>query len=72
MIVLFWSRTTGDLLKSLGWRIAALHRLRAVTKLPSPQRLGDYLRWGSSLTPASPWPSTISDAAIHWREGSKV
>jgi hypothetical protein len=36
------------------------------------QRLGDYLRWGSSLMPALPWPSTISDAAIHWREGSKV
>jgi hypothetical protein len=27
MIVLWWSRATRDLLKSLGWGIAALHRL---------------------------------------------
>src|SRR5437764_2139157 len=38
MIVLFWSRATRDLLKSFGWGIAALHRLRAATKLPSPRR----------------------------------
>src|ERR1700757_4151622 len=28
MIVLFWSRATRDLLKSFGWGIAALHRLK--------------------------------------------
>src|SRR5438270_13055314 len=38
MIVLFWSRATRDLLKSFGWGIAALHRLHAATKLPSPRR----------------------------------
>src|SRR2546423_3355373 len=38
MIVLFWSRATRDLLKSFGWGIAALHRLRAARKLPSPRR----------------------------------
>src|SRR5204863_59748 len=38
MIVLFWSRATRDLLKSLGWGIAALHRLHAARKLPSPRR----------------------------------
>src|SRR5215469_7819048 len=35
MIVLFWSRATRDLLRSLfDWGIAALHRLDAATKLP--------------------------------------
>src|SRR5438045_9201595 len=38
MIVLFWSRATRDLLKSFGWGIAALHRLHAARKLPSPRR----------------------------------
>src|ERR1700741_3337317 len=38
MIVLFWSRATRDLLRSFGWRIAALHRLHAATKLPPPRR----------------------------------
>src|SRR4051794_37454963 len=38
MIVLFWSRATRDLLRSFGWGIAALHRLHAATKLPSPRR----------------------------------
>src|SRR5271170_3165241 len=38
MIVLFWSRAARDLLKSFGWGIAALHRLHAATKLPSPRR----------------------------------
>src|SRR5262252_622286 len=38
MIVLLWSRATRDLLKSFGWGIAALHRLDAATKLPSPRR----------------------------------
>src|ERR1700745_4154036 len=35
MIVLFWSRATRDLFRSLGWGIAALHRLDTATKLPS-------------------------------------
>src|SRR5207237_3153622 len=38
MIVLFWSRATRDLLKSVGWGITALHRLDAATKLPFPRR----------------------------------
>src|SRR5436190_8743889 len=38
IIVLFWSRATRDLLRSFGWGIAALHRLHAATKLPSPRR----------------------------------
>src|SRR5436190_6273331 len=38
MIVLFWSKATRDLLKSFGWGIAALHRLHAARKLPSPRR----------------------------------
>src|ERR1700758_4466738 len=38
MIVLFWSRATRDLLRSLGWGIAALHQLHAATKLPFPRR----------------------------------
>src|SRR5436305_11304032 len=45
MIVLFWSRATRDLLKSFGWGIAALHRLNAATKLPSPRRPPHRISW---------------------------
>src|SRR4029077_114858 len=38
MIVPFWSRATRDLLKSLGWGIAALLRENAATKLPFHRR----------------------------------
>jgi hypothetical protein len=43
MIVLFWSRATRDLLRSFSWGIAALHRLHAATKLPSPCTSGGRL-----------------------------
>src|SRR2546421_3530355 len=51
IIVLFWSRATRDLLKSFGWGIAALHRLHAATKLPSPRRPPHRISW-SHVTPA--------------------
>jgi hypothetical protein len=43
MILLFWSRTTRDLLKSFGWGSVALHRLHAATKLPFPCTAGGRL-----------------------------
>src|ERR1700751_5967748 len=57
MIVLFWSRATRDLLKSFGWGIAALHRLHAATKLPSPRRPPHRISWSHSrLETRSPDP----------------
>ena len=39
MIVLSWSKTTRDLLKSFSWGIRALHQLDAATMVPFPRRL---------------------------------
>src|SRR5436853_3840685 len=52
-IVVFWSRVTRDLLKSFGWGIAALHRLHAATKLPSPRRPPHRICWSRGRHPAS-------------------
>src|SRR5438445_4137688 len=49
MIVLFWSRATRDLLRSFGWGIAALHRLHAATKLPSPRRPPHSVSWSHPI-----------------------
>src|SRR2546423_12288811 len=38
MIVLFWSRATRDLLKSLGWGMLALHRFRCSDEVAIPRR----------------------------------
>src|SRR5438105_8207767 len=41
------------LLKSFGWGIAALHRLHAATKLPSPRRPPHRICWSRGRHPAS-------------------
>ena len=46
MIVLFWSRATRDLLKSFGWGIAALHRLKC----------SDEVATSSPPAPINLWP----------------
>src|SRR5262249_52559716 len=58
MIVLFWSRTTRDRLRSFGWGIAALHRENTATKLPfltarPIASLGPRRRYATPCPPAS-------------------
>src|SRR3954468_11092082 len=66
MIVLFWSRATRDLLKSFGWGIAALHRLHAATKLPSPRRPPHRISW--SRFENTPPDAPQGSAPFGWRE----
>src|SRR5437868_14767696 len=71
MIVVFWSRATRDLLKSFGWGIAALHRLHAATKLPSPRRPPHRISWShfrleTLLSIPYSTPRTVHHLKIHW------